>query len=290
MIYSMTGYANRTIQIGNTAIQIEIRSVNHRFFDLTLKCLDEYKCLEAALRDIITLKIHRGKLDLRINAQEPHTDASNLSLNHTLLQIYSDLATQIKHHFPNTTNANISEIMQLPGVLIKASTEIEQIKPRLLKETELLIEELLISQSSEGEKLCIVLQDKIKQIAEIVAKARLILPNITDAYKEKLRLKLIDAVGDNNITDLRFQQEFAYFCQKIDVDEELTRLESHLTQFTKLIKTGGAIGKKIDFLTQEMHREANTFGAKSISIATTNYALELKVLIEQIKEQIQNIA
>lgn len=290
MIYSMTGYANRTVQIGNTAIQIEIRSVNHRFFDLTLKCLDEYKCLEAAFRDIITLKIHRGKLDLRISIQELHTDTNSLTINHELLQTYAELATQIKHYLPNTTNANISEIMQLPGVIIKASTEIEQIKPLLLKEAELLIEELLISQSNEGAKLFIVLQDKAQQIADIVSKAREALPNVTNAYKEKLRLKLIDAVGDNNITDLRFQQEFAYFCQKIDVDEELSRLESHLAQFTKLIKAGGTIGKKIDFLTQEMHREANTFGAKSISIASTNYALELKVLIEQIKEQIQNIA
>ncbi len=288
MIYSMTGYANRNLHLGDVLLQIDIRSVNHRFLDLTLKCPEEFKCLEQELREIIAQRISRGKLDLRINVQEIQT--SNFNINQKLLFRYAELSKQILQQIPEVGCGTTTEIISIPGMLIKNSLDIETLKPNLLKETDLLILDLLNSQMAEGEKLQQILTLKAQQMNGILHQSREILPTVTDSYKNKLRQKLLDALGDPTLNEQRFQQEFVYFCQKIDVDEELSRLEAHLKQFNHLLNGGGSVGKKIDFLIQEMHREANTFGAKSISITTTNYSLELKVLIEQMKEQIQNIA
>lgn len=290
MIYSMTGYANRTIQINETSLQIDIRSVNHRFLDLTIKCPEEFKQFEQEIREVITNKISRGKLDLRINVQENHTDNINLNLNPNLLARYSELSEQIQEEFPSVAPATTAEIMSLPGMIIKNTLVVEKIKPILLKETNLLIDDLLNSQLAEGNKLKSILEDKAKQMSKILTKSQEVLPTVIGEYKAKLQQKLVEAINDTTINDQRFQQEFVYFCQKIDVDEELSRLGAHLKQFDILINSNGMVGKKIDFLIQEMHREANTFGAKSISITTTNSSVELKVLIEQMKEQIQNIA
>ena len=284
----MTGYANRNLQIGDILLQIDIRSVNHRFLDITLKSPEELKCFEQDLRAVISDKISRGKLDLRISIQENQT--GNLILNQNLLTRYSELSRQIKQQLPEVNFGTTVEILTLPGLLVKNSINVETLKPTLLKEASFLIIDLLSSQMCEGEKLQNILQSKTSQINSIIQQARNYLPGVSDNFRNKLRQKLLDALGDSTLNEQRLQQEFAYFCQKIDVDEELSRLEAHVQQFEHLLNSGGMVGKKLDFLTQEMHREANTFGAKSISIDTTNFSLELKVLIEQIKEQIQNIA
>ena len=283
----MTGYANLNFHFGETLVQIDIRSVNHRFLDISLKCPEEFKCFEPDLREIISNQISRGKIDLRIIVQESHTN--NFTLNQSLLSRYSELTSQIKQQIPDISLGSTIEVISLPGMITKNSINLQAIKPKLVSQVELLVTDLLSSQMAEGEKLFGILHSKIQQMNDIVVAARALLPEVIDNYKNKLRQKLLEALAETTLNEQRLQQEFAYFCQKIDVDEELSRLETHLGQFTAILNKGGMVGKKIDFLTQEMHREANTFGAKSISISTTNFSLELKILIEQIKEQIQNI-
>jgi uncharacterized protein (TIGR00255 family) len=290
MIYSMTGYANRTLHTPAISIQMDIRSVNHRFFDLTLKLPDEFKGLETALRDTISSKIKRGKLDLRINCTNLDEAAIQLTLNQALFQGYLSITEQIKQHLPEVQTPSIAEILNFPGILSRTTLDVDRLQPLLLVEVELLSNELLLSQQAEGQKLAVMLKHKIQQLEQILNQAQQILPSILTNYRLKLKQKLIDALGEALVNEQRFQQEFAYFCQRIDVDEELSRLSAHLRQFHTLLNDGGIVGKKIDFLIQEMHREANTFGAKSVALDTTQLSVELKVLIEQIKEQIQNIA
>lgn len=287
MIYSMTGYANQVFQIGTTTLQIDIRSVNQRFLDLNIKCPEEFKTLEHDIREKITSVISRGKIDLRIHYHEH--DTNNTELNLDVLRHYINLADKIKEFIPDAKLDNISEIVGLPGILSVKTLDLEAIKEDLLVAVKTLVTELQQSQLLEGQKLSEILLDKINQIDGIVTNAMTLIPSIRQSYQDKLKQKLFDTLAESATNEPRFLQEFAYFCQKIDVDEELSRLYSHIKAFRGLLSIGGAVGKKLDFMTQEMHREANTFGAKSAALETTAHAIELKVLIEQIKEQVQNI-
>jgi len=287
MIYSMTGYANKVFQIGTTTLQVDIRSVNQRFLDLTIKCPEEFKVLEHDIREKITAIVSRGKIDLRIHYHEHDTNKTQLNIE--ALKHYLSLADQIKEFLPQAKLENISQVITLPGILNVKTLDIESIKNDFLSEISVLTTELQASQLVEGYKLADILLDKINQIEKIVTSSLKLMPTIRQNYQDKLKQKLLDALADVVNNEQRFLQEFAYFCQKIDVDEELSRLGSHTKAFRDLLIKGGAIGKKLDFMTQEMHREANTFGAKSAALETTTHAIELKVLIEQIKEQVQNI-
>ncbi len=287
MIYSMTGYANKVFQIGTTTLQVDIRSVNQRFLDLTIKCPEEFKVLEHEIREKITAIVRRGKIDLRIHYHEHDTDKTQLNVD--VLKHYLSLADQIKGFLPQANLENIGQILSLPGMLNVKTLDIESIKGDFLTQISILTSELQESQLIEGYKLADILLDKVNQIEKIVETAIALMPSLRQNYQKRLKQKLLDVVADAVDNEQRFSQEFAYFCQKIDVDEELSRLNSHTKAFRDLLIKGGTIGKKLDFLTQEMHREANTFGAKSAALETTTHAIELKVLIEQIKEQIQNI-
>lgn len=285
----MTGFASHNIQIGNTTYQMDIRSVNNRFLDIGIKLADEFKYLEPLIREKITNTISRGKISMSISCHNSNITATQLKLNQELLTNYLNLAKIIHAQTPNSTHPSIAEIINFPGMLLNDSIDQEKIKLIVASETELLIHDLRQNQEVEGSNIATTLLDKSAQIAKIVATAKQIFPSVIATYHNKLKQKLTDALKDALVDEQRLQQEFVYFCQKIDVVEEFDRLDSHIKQFDALITTGGTVGKKIDFLVQEMHREANTFGAKSISIDTTKLSMELRILIEQIKEQIQNI-
>ncbi|MCC2624975.1 MAG: YicC family protein [Burkholderiales bacterium] len=287
MIYSMTGYANKVFQIGTTTLQVDIRSVNQRFLDLTIKCPEEFKALEHDIREKITAIVSRGKIDLRIHYNEHDTDKAQLNID--ALKHYIGLTEQIKEFLPQANLENINQILTLPGILNVKTVDIESIKGSFLTQISTLTSELQESQLIEGYKLADILLDKVNHIEKIVQSASNIIPTVKEAYKNRLKQKLLDVLADVENNEQRFSQEFAYFCQKIDVEEELSRLGAHTKAFRDLLIKGGAIGKKLDFMTQEMHREANTFGSKSAALETTTHAIELKVLIEQIKEQVQNI-
>ncbi len=286
----MTGFATKILQLSSITLQLEIRSVNHRFFDLIIKTPDEFKPLESNIRDKIVSLISRGKVDLRITIKENEHANLNLKLNQDILHNYITMYKQIKNEIPTLNDSSVTDIINLPGVVSHDSIRLNEINTILLNEVDLLGKELLVSMETEGRNLAEILINKINQIDNIVTNSLNILPEIYANHKSKLKQKLCEAFEESMVNEQRFAQEFAYFCQKSDVDEELSRLKSHTTQFLQLLQNGGAVGKKIDFLTQEMLREANTFGAKSISILLTQNAVNLKVLIEQIKEQLQNIA
>jgi uncharacterized protein (TIGR00255 family) len=289
MIYSMTGYAANPIQINSATIQLEIKSVNHRFLDITIKSAEEFKPLENQLRTLISQHISRGKIDIKLFLKENHNHNSTLELNHELLKKYLNLVTQIEEYGISQAPLTIPQILAIPGILSQAQFEADEIQEPLLAEFAVLLTKFVQTQSIEGDKLQQLLSSRLEQIAEIVTQIKPILNNIITEYQAKLKQRLAEFMQESEVNDARLQQELAFFCQKMDVSEEIDRLQAHVNEFNALLQKGGQIGKRLDFICQEMHREANTFGSKSVAIETTQKAVDLKVLIEQIREQVQNI-
>ncbi len=286
----MTGYANRQMILTNNTINIEIKSVNHRFFDLSIKCPDEIRQIESLIREQINNKIQRGKVELKINIKNSNHTNSFLKLNQEIFSQYMEISIQIQNNIPNIKQPSVVEILNLNGMLLQENIEIEEIRSVILEEINKLIIDLELNQAKEGNTLAKIILEKLIRIEGIIESIIKILPQKINTYKDKLHQKLVEALGENEVNENRFTQEFVYFCQKIDVNEEIERLNSHVKQFKDILNKGGVIGKKIDFITQEMHREANTLGSKSVAIETTQFVIDLKILIEQIREQIQNIA
>ena len=289
MIYSMTGYATRSFKVQNRIFQLDIRSFNHRFFDFSLKCPDDIKKMEYDIRYKVSNKITRGKIDIRITEYKMENENINLKINEELIDKYIKFSEFINSKIVDVKQSSVAEILNMPGVLTGYTYSVDEIAPSLFNEIDLLIYDLSLSQRSEGSKLNDLLIEKINIISNILNKVKAVLPGLINNYKQRLSNKLYEVISASNINDVRLQQEMTYFCQKIDVEEELSRLYSHINQFLSTIKNDEIVGKKLDFIIQEMHREVNTFGAKSVSILTTNMALELKILIEQLREQVQNI-
>lgn len=289
MIYSMTGYAAKPIQINSSLIQLEIKSVNHRFLDITIKSADEFKPLENLMRNLISQHISRGKIDIKCFFKDNKELKQELHLNQELLTQYLALITQINNLNDSPAPVSAAQIITIPGIIKQQNLNLEEIQEPILQGFADLLQEFKLTQRAEGDKLLEILSARLTQIQKIILNIHPILAQITHDYREKLKLRLSEVLGESEINDSRLQQEFAFFCQKMDVNEEIDRLGAHVSEFKQLLTKGGAVGKRLDFICQEMHREANTFGSKSVSIETTQKAVDLKVLIEQIREQIQNI-
>ncbi len=289
MIFSMTGYAASPLQINNLILQLEIKSVNHRFLDVTIKTAEELKPLENQLRTLIGEKISRGKIDVKIFFKENKDNSSTLAINNQLLSQYLTLLNAVDDQLKNPQPASAAQILAVPGMLKQEEYNLEELKSGLFDGFKTLLATFAATQAAEGSKLRVFLITRLDEIAGIVTEAKPLLENIISDYRQKLRQRLLDVLGDTEANDNRLQQEFAFFCQKVDVHEELDRLSAHVAEVKDLLTKGGQIGKRLDFICQEMHREANTFGSKSVALETTSRAVDLKVLIEQIREQVQNI-
>ena len=289
MIYSMTGLTNKSLQLSNFSIQIDIKSVNHRFFELNIKSPEEFKNIEQQIRDLVIQKVSRGKLDIRINIKESQNSTPKLNFNQDVFNQYDNLAKTIMKQIPQAKPLSVADIFNLPRVLSQDTYHVDELQTLLLNEIPNLLLEFTTSQIREGDKLSLIINKKLIIIKNLFAIAKKKLPELIYGYQFKLRTKLQEVLDDSLLSEQRLQQEFAYFCQKVDVTEEIDRLDIHVNEFMTLLKQGGTIGKKLDFISQEMHREANTFGAKSVALETTKLSIELKVIIEQIREQVQNI-
>lgn len=289
MIYSMTGYANKTLQINKIVIQLEIKSVNHRFLDISIKSAEEFKPLEINLRNIISKYISRGKIDIRLFFKDSQEINQTLTLNQNLLTEYLKLVSQIKQTAAENISCSVNQIITFPGMLIQDEYSITELEASLIEIFNNMLHEFTLCQQVEGDKLRQILQTKLDEMQGIIHQLYPLLKEVTSTYQTKLKQRLLEFLTENEINDVRFQQEFAFFCQKMDVSEEIDRLNAHVNEFSQLLTKGGHIGKRLDFICQEMHREANTFGSKSVSIESTRRSIELKVLIEQIREQVQNI-
>jgi uncharacterized protein (TIGR00255 family) len=291
VVRSMTGYAVETADFPGGQLSLELRAVNSRFLDLTFRMSEDFRALETNLRTTITEQVKRGKLECRINFTPREDAALPSDLNNTLLMQLQRLTQTAIDAFPNARPLAVHEILRWPGMLGDTAPDPHALQATALKLMHDALAQFNASRAREGDKLKAIILERVTSISGHVEKIRPRTPEIIAAYREKLGKRLQDLLtpGENNLDSDRLNQEVILFAQKIDVDEELDRLVTHLAEVTRTLNTGGAAGKRLDFLMQELNREANTLGSKSASLDFTQTAVELKVLIEQMREQIQNI-
>jgi uncharacterized protein (TIGR00255 family) len=287
MILSMTGFASTTREFPGGLLSIELRAVNHRYLDVQMRLPEELRVIEPQMRELIAGKVTRGKVECRIGLNQTDSDTPQLELNRDTVQRLLAVSAEVRELAPHIRELGLGELLRWPGVLKSNSLPPEALQQLCLNGLQAVLGDFRDTRAREGSKLAQVLQDRISGMEAIISEVKPRLPVILEAYRSKLATRLQEALG--NIDDDRIKQEFALFAQKIDVDEELERLTTHLAEVRRILKTGGQVGKRLDFLMQELNREANTLGSKSVSTETTQASVELKVLIEQMREQIQNV-
>ncbi|HEX6827737.1 MAG TPA: YicC/YloC family endoribonuclease [Burkholderiales bacterium] len=287
MILSMTGYATLSRELPFGMLNLELRSVNHRYLDIQFRMADELRPLEAALRELLASRIQRGKVDCRVGFTLTPAALSATALNQELLARLSDFDRQVRAALPQAEPLRAVDALRWPGMFGPETLPAETLRETCLELARAAIEELTATRQREGAKLKTIVADragKVRALADSVAPR---IPALVVAYREKLVTRLKEALG--GLDDERLHQELSLFAAKIDVDEELSRLGTHLDELLRVLKAGGASGKRLDFLMQELHREANTLGSKSVDAEMSRVSMEMKVLIEQMREQVQNI-
>jgi uncharacterized protein (TIGR00255 family) len=283
----MTGYAAESADIAGAQVTLELRAVNSRFLDLSFRMGEDFRAMEPALRERITDKVKRGKLECRLNLA-PRADAAlPTELNPALLEQLGALSAAARGSFPEAAGLSVAEILRWPGMLGDNTLDNDALQAGTLAMIDRALAQFNASRAREGDKLKAIILERLQGMREHVARIRPRTPEIVAAYREKLGKRLEELL--TTLDHDRLHQEVALFAQKIDVDEELDRLLTHLTEVERVLANGGAAGKRLDFLMQELNREANTLGSKSVSLELTQTAVELKVLIEQMREQIQNV-
>lgn len=286
MTLSMTAFARKDRQTDLANYTWEIRSVNSRYLELHFRLPESLRVIEGALRERLRKQLSRGKVEvsLRFNPLQQEQD---LSINAELVAQINQAADDV-HGIIGPGNAlNALEILKWPGVISQGDLDQELASKEALNLFEEALSDLIAMRQREGAELKIFIQQRLDGIAEQADKVKAILPDILQAQRDNLKEKLDALVQD--VDPDRFEQEMVILLQKADVDEELDRLEAHLKEVNRTLNGKGAIGRRLDFMMQELNREANTLSSKSISHLTTQIAVELKVLIEQMREQIQNI-
>ena len=287
MIHSMTGFAAQTRDLGPVSLHIELRSVNSRYLDLFFRIGDELRQAEPALRERITAKLTRGKVECRLNLQTNGAAPRKLALNTALLDQLREAEQLVRERLPQAGCLSVNEVLRWPGMLADDGVSFEQLQPALMELAQAALDELAATRRREGDKLAAMIRERLARLRELVAQAEPRVPVIVAEYQERLATRLRDAVAA--LDEDRIRQEVALFAQRIDVAEELSRLSTHLDEVERILAAGGAAGKRLAFLMQELNREANTLASKSAATDVTGIAMEMKVLIEQMREQVQNI-
>lgn len=287
MISSMTGYAVKARDIERGSLQIELKSVNSRYLDFHFRVTEELRGLELPLRELLSSKMSRGKVECRLSFNASSAKAEQLDLNADLLATLKSLSDRVRSEMPEAKPLTVNDVLRWPGMFGDQSLDFAAMTPQVMALAREALEDFTASRVREGEKLAAMILDRVNSIREIVRQVAPHIPEAQQLFTEKLRQRLQEALG--NASDDRILQEVAVFATRIDVAEEITRLNAHLDEVERVIKQGGASGKRLDFLMQELNREANTLGSKSAITEVSQAAMDLKLLIEQMREQIQNL-
>jgi uncharacterized protein (TIGR00255 family) len=286
MIRSMTGYAAASAETGRGRLSIEFRSVNGRFLDLSLRVAEELRSLEPLLREAITARLSRGKVECRVSFLESAAHAPE-RLDPAALARLKTLADEAARAFPGAAPLQVADVLRWPGVLAAPAADEDATRAALERLCAQALEELVATREREGGKLSQALAERVKQMRRRIEEVAPLVPEAVQIYQSKISERLKDAIGSAD--DERIRAEVALFAAKSDVGEEIDRLRAHLTEVERTLARGGAAGKRLDFLAQELNREANTLASKAASQAISDCALELKLLVEQVREQVQNI-
>ena len=315
-VSSMTGFAlaRRDHRIG--AIVLEIRSVNSRYLDPQFRISDELRAGEAALREALTARISRGKLDIRFYVHRSTASSKGMAAAETMLAQLDALECSVRSRLPDATPLSVNEILHWPGVLESGEIDLDETIALTRELAGDAIEQLALARAREGERLAAVIVERVAAMETITAGLQPLVPRLVEAHQQKLEQRLAAALGvvfdtssavntsanaaaggtatptisisRNEALD-RIRQEITLYGTRIDVAEELARLAGHLAEVRAILARGGAVGKRLDFMMQEMNREANTLGSKSAAAELADSAVELKLAIEQIREQVQNL-
>jgi uncharacterized protein (TIGR00255 family) len=283
----MTGFAAAAHESALGSLGVELKTVNHRYLEFQTRIPEELRPLEPAMREAVAARLSRGKVDCRVTFTPLNVGERNVLPDERAMQALQAAGARVAARFPDARPLSVSEVLHWPGVLADEAMSPDKLKLELMGVLDRAIAELDASREREGAKLEAVLRERLDTMSRLVADARPLVPNALKAFQDKLAQKIAEAGA--NPSDERVHQEIVLYAARIDVDEEIARLVTHIAEFRRVLDKGGACGKRLDFLCQELNREANTLGSKSVANEMTRTSVELKVLIEQMREQVQNI-
>ncbi len=287
MIQSMTAFARSQGQGAWGSAVCELRSINHRYLELSVRMPETLHALEAQMRERIRHYIRRGKIECNIRFQPGDVSGAAITINHHLAKELCKANEVIAKMLTNAAPVNPMDVLRWPQILQIAEADLETIQDEIIQLLEKGLQDLVDARLREGEELKQLFLQRLENMKTELTKVRHRLPEIYNQQRSRLVARFNDAKIE--LDSSRFEQEVVLFAQKMDVSEELERLDAHISEVRRILKHGGVAGRRLDFLMQELNREANTLGAKSIDVDTTRASVELKVLIEQIREQVQNV-
>ncbi|WP_293778021.1 YicC/YloC family endoribonuclease [uncultured Oxalicibacterium sp.] len=297
----MTGYAVTTHETGSGTLTIELKSVNSRFLDLQFRINDDLRALEPLLREAIMGRILRGKVECRVSFGRKAANVAAPALNHALLATLSGLQTDITKTFADARPLSVNELLRWPGVIEEADISQETLQAEAATAMQTTLAAFVESRLREGQSLQSMLLSRVTEMEAIVERLTPLIPQIVAQFQQKATERMQEALGvtmraDNAAATVsreealdRIRQEVTLYGIRIDIAEELSRLAAHLTETRAILKKGGQVGKRLDFMMQELNREANTVGSKAAAKELTDASMAMKLLIEQMREQVQNL-
>ena len=286
MIQSMTAFARCSDQDDLGSATWEIRVVNHRYFDCSVKSPEAFRQLDSSIRLKLQKKLSRGRIDCSLKFSVEEQSGADLEINAPLMEKIIDFAKEVKNHEP-MSDIDPMRILSWPKVLQTPEKDATVSQDMVLNLFTKTLEELVAAREREGKELSGLIKKRLQEVLVIVDKVKSKIPLVLEGQKQKI-IKRLEEVVDR-LDQSRLEQEMVYFAQKTDVTEEIDRLGAHVKEVLRILDEGGVVGKRLDFLMQELNREANTLASKSVDVEVTQFDLELKVLIEQMREQVQNI-
>ena len=290
MIKSMTGYGKSNMSKNLREYQVEIKSVNHRYLDVSVKMPRSLSYLEEEIKKAVSANVTRGKADVFITFNNNSLEGRDIKINTEIARMYIKELRGLAESEGIVADIPVTEISKLPDVLmIQNNQDDETLKNELLEVTNEAIENLVRTRKTEGEKIAQDLLARIQDIEEKVKKISSLSTGLIDEYVVKLNTRIKELLQDQEIDEARLAQEVVIYADKCSIEEEVTRLNSHIYQFRELLNSNEAVGKKLDFMIQEMNRETNTIGSKANNLEITNEVINMKTQLENIREQVQNI-
>lgn len=283
----MTAFASSEVEIDSLTINCELRSVNHRYCDISLKLPERLKFTEAAIRPLIASVLKRGKIECSLSYKKYANNSQNISIDEDAVKALMRATTQIEEYMHQQQSFSALEVLGFPGIQQEPETNKQALQKGINSLVEDTLEKMLSAREQEGSQLAILLEERCEKIQLLIDLANKRLPEVLEHIRTKITARITELKLEPDFD--RLEQEMVYLTQKLDVAEELDRLKTHVQEVTSVLTKKEPIGRRLDFLMQEMNREANTLGSKSADKQMTQISIDLKVLIEQMREQIQNI-
>lgn len=287
IVHSMTGFARAQAQGNWGSAVCELRSINHRYLEMSIHLPEALRAAESAIRELIRQHIKRGKIECYVRYQPSSQNEAGMNVNMSLAKQLCQTNEVIAKLLPNPAPVNPMDILRWPGMLEIPELSFEVLEDEIMELLKKGLQDLVDARGREGNELKELFFQRLDAMQVEVARVKEFLPAMMQAQREKLIARFTEAKLELDPT--RFEQEIVMFAQRIDITEELDRLATHIGETRRTLKQGGVVGRRLDFLMQELHREANTLGAKSVGVETTHASVALKVLIEQMREQVQNV-